>query len=247
MFKNSTILFMCAVVVAALPSMAQDDGEMSGLDSSLSLGFSMNAGNTETMQGNLSLLSEGRKERLGSLRAGLEFNYGESTVDDEKETTVDNLRLFAGARKTITKKSFGSFYSEYMYDDIADIDYRVTVAPGLGAYFIKEDNMNLSVEAGPAYIWEEVGSVRDDYLALRFAERFDRDLSDSAKIWQSLEYTPRADDFGDYLISAELGIEAAVNSRVNLRIVLQDDYDSEPGANNEKNDVAIIAGINIGL
>src|SRR6056297_2323955 len=58
---------------------------------------------------------------------GFDANYGESTVDDSKETTVENARLFAGARKTMTERSFWSLNGEYLYDDIADIDYRATL------------------------------------------------------------------------------------------------------------------------
>jgi hypothetical protein len=84
-------------------------------------------------------------------------------------------------------------------------------------------------------------------------------FSDKAKIWQSAEYLPKANDFGDYLLSAEVGAEAAMNSRVSLRIVLQDKYDSTPaivladkndsasGSALNANDLTLIAGVAIKL
>ena len=134
-----------------------------------------------------------------------------------------------------------------LYDDIAKVDYRVILNPGLGAYLVKHDRLTFSVEAGPAYVIEKVDGETDDYLALRLAERIDFTLSPTAKVWQSAEYLPKIDDFDAYLLNAELGVEAALNSRLNLRVVLQDKYNSTPAGGLDKNDVALIAGISVAL
>ena len=44
----------------------------------LSAGGTLTKGNSDTIKGNVSLLLEGEKEELGSLRLGGELNYGES-------------------------------------------------------------------------------------------------------------------------------------------------------------------------
>jgi putative salt-induced outer membrane protein YdiY len=247
--RGTLSIFLSMGLLAAMqtPLLAQDAVETDGFETSLSLGFTLTDGNSETTQANASLLSEGERDRLGSLRAGIEANYGESTVDDKTETTLDNLKLFAGARKTLSAAMFASLNGEYMYDNVADIDYRATISPGLGAYLWKTDSSKFSAEIGPAYVWEEVSGISDDYAALRIAERFDHRLSDTAKVWQSLEYLPKTDDFSAYLLTAEIGIEAAINSRVSLRLVLQDRYDSEPGEGNEENDLTFISGISVSL
>jgi putative salt-induced outer membrane protein YdiY len=213
----------------------------------LSAGMTLTDGNSETMQANGSLVTEGQKEGLGSVRAGVEANYGQNTVSNQDNTTVNNARGFANVKKTITPRTFGYLDGSIVHDEIADIRYRVTVGPGLGVYLVKNDNTKLSVEAGPSYVWEEVEGVRDDYFAVRFAERFDQVLSATAKLWQSAEYLPKADDFGDYLLSAELGVEAAMTTRLNLRLVLQDRYDSTPGTGLKENDLTLIAGIGVKL
>ena len=230
--------------MAAKVTQAQEDA---AFKSTLSAGVTLTEGNSETLQANVGLVTEGEKEGLGSVRAGIEANYGESTVDGVKETTVNNARAFAGVRKTITPRTFGALDGSILQDDIADIDYRATLGPGLGTYLVKKEKTSLSIEAGPAYIWEDVGGVREDYFAFRFAERLDYALSETAKIWQSLEYLPRSDDFGDYLLNAELGVEAAMTTRLNLRLVLQNKYDSTPGEDLEKNDLTLIAGISVSL
>jgi putative salt-induced outer membrane protein YdiY len=222
-----------------------------GLATKLNIGATLTDGNSETMQANASLITEGEKEGLGALRAGIEANYGETTTSDDAgestETTLENVRVFGGAKKTITERLFASLDAAALYDDIAKIDYRVSIAPGLGAYITKNDSTDLSVDIGPAYIWENVDGISDDYMAIRIGERLAYRFSETAKAWQSAEYLPTADDFNDYLLTLEIGAEAALNNRLNLRIVLQNKYDSTPGEGLEKNDLVLSSGISVTL
>lgn len=229
------------------------------LKTSLNLGLSLTDGNSETTLANLGLLAEGEKEKLGSFRAGVEGNYGENTVRrtvlengearEEKETTttVENVKVFANARKTLDKRFFAYGDTTALYDDIAEIDYRVVFGPGLGMYLVKNEATSISVEAGPAYILEDVSGVRDDFLSLRFSERFEHAFNERARLWQSIEYLPKSDDLGVCLVNAEIGAEAALNASLNLRVTIQEKYDSDPGEGLEKNDVSLIAGVSVVL
>lgn len=234
---------VCAVALSAIAQEKKPDG----FKNTLSAGLTLTDGNSKTLQANLALLTEGEKEELGSVRAGAEMNYGESTVADKKDTTIDNVLAFANVKKTISPKTFASLDGSLMTDNIAEIDYRAAFGPGLGFYAIKKVKSSLSFEVSPTYIWEKVSGVSDDYLAWRFAERFDCAISESSKVWQSVEYVPKSDDFKNYLITAELGVEAAMNSRLNLRMVLRSKYDSTPGDELERNDLTLISGISVSL
>jgi len=242
--KKLVIASVSLFVVSAM-SMVQAANE--GFKHTLSLGVTLTDGNSDTLQANAALVTEGEKEGLGSVRTGIEANYGESTVDGATETTIENARLFANVKKTISPRTFASLDGSLLYDDIAAIDYRAILAPGVGSYLVKNDSTALYFEVGPAYVWEKVADESDDYLALRLAQRVDHALSPTARMWQSAEYLPKADDFDDYLLTAEVGVEAAVNTRVNLRLVLQNKYDSTPAMDLEKNDLTLIAGIGVSL
>jgi putative salt-induced outer membrane protein YdiY len=241
------ILTMGACVGAVLMAQAGEPEKPASFKNTLSAGLTAADGNSETMQANASLVSEGEKQGLGSVRAGIEANYGETTRDDVKETTVNNAKAFANVKKTFSPLTFGSVDASVMQDEIADVDYRATLGPGLGTYAFKRDVCSLSFEAGPAYVWEKVGGASDDYLALRFAERLTLAPGATAKFWQSAEYLPKASDFGDYLLNGEIGAEAAMNARLNLRLVFQDKYDSTPAPGYEENDLAVIAGVSVSL
>lgn len=248
-------LITCLLLTSVLLAHHSHAAEAKAFTTSLTAGISLADGNSETLQANAGLLSEGEKEGLGSVRAGAEGNYGETTTrtTDEpsgttvnnNETTVDNAKVFLNTKKTLSQRFFGYIDTTGLYDDIAKIDYRATIGPGLGAYAVKNERTTLSAEVGPSYVWEKVDSISDDYLAVRFEERFTHKISDTAHVWQSAEFLPKAEDFGNYLLNAEAGIEAAMNASVALRLVIQNKYDSEPGANLEQNDLTLIGGLSV--
>lgn len=238
------IVFTLSLTAAAALIAGQASGET---ETSVAAGLTLTDGNSETMQANASITAEGEQEGLGSVRYGLEANYGESTIDGVDEKTVDNVKLFGNAKKTLTEKTFASINATVFKDEIARVDYRVTLGPGLGAYVIKSDATSLSLDLGVFYVWEEVDGLEDDFTALRIAQAFEHQLSDTAKVWQSLEYLPKADDFDDYLLNAEIGVEAALNATLNVRVVLQNNFDSEPAAGLDDNDLTLIAGVSATL
>jgi len=213
----------------------------------LNVGLSLTDGNSETLAVNASLVTEGEKEGLGSVLAGVEANYGESTVNEVEETTVENAKAYANVKKNLSPRTFVSLDASVLYDDVAAIDYRATLGPGLGFYVVKNDKRELSLEAGPSYVWEKLDGETDDYLALRFAERYTCQVLPNAKLVQTLEYVPEAEDFDNYRITAEAGVEAAMSDRLSLRVVVQDQYVNRPAEGKERNDLSLIAGIGLTL
>ena len=232
-----------------------------GFATALNAGLTLTDGNSETLAVNASLKTEGEKEDLGSILAGAEANYGESTVagtavdpatgetvaTESDEKTVENAKVYANAKKTLSPRTFASLDGSVLTDDIALIDYRATLGPGLGAYVVKNDKRSLSLEAGPAYVWEKIDGARNDYLALRFAERYACQATKTAKLVQSLEYVPEAEDFDNYLLTGEIGVEAAINDHLSLRLVVQDQYDNPPAPGADRHDLSLIAGLGLTL
>jgi hypothetical protein len=63
-------------------------------------------------------------------------------------------------------------------------------------------------------------------------------------LWQSFEYQPKIDEWTEYFLSGELGVEADVTKKMELRLTLQDWYVSNPAPGRESNDLKLIAGVN---
>jgi putative salt-induced outer membrane protein YdiY len=234
----------CVAVAMAGVAGAQDPAAAKN-ERSFNAGLSLTDGNSETLAANASLLAEGEKQGFGSYRVGLEGNYGESTVNEVSSTTVGNAKGYGNARRMLNDRLYASLDAVAIYDDISEIDYRVTVGPGIGVYLVKNERVSLSFEAGPSYVWEEVGDVEDDYLALRAAQRLDVKFNAGAKMWESVEYLPDTADFNSYLINAELGVETTVTEGIVLRVVVQNKYDSEPAAGREQNDLSLVSSLGV--
>jgi putative salt-induced outer membrane protein YdiY len=142
-----------------------------------------------------------------------------------------------------TDRFFGYARIEALHDGIADLQYRITVGPGVGYDFIKETNTTLAGEVGCGFIDERLGDVDDNYAALRVVERFEHKFSTAARIWQSIECDPQDNKFDNYLIIGVIGVEAAITKRVGLTTSLQDNFDNVPAPGRQKNDVKLISGL----
>ena len=243
MRRKLLTIVLCLSVIAISQAAHAEEGEW---DASVAVGLNTTKGNSDTMLATLGVSGQ-KEEGHNILHLGVDAAYGETTVEqddgtDLDETTAQNAKAYANYKRT-RNRSFAYLDANILHDDIADVDYRAAVGPGVGYFFVKSEESSLSAEAGPTYIWEKVGGVEDDYLAIRIAERGEMKLSDTSKLWESLEYLPKAEDFDDYLLVAEVGAEAALNSSLSLRVVAQDKYDSTPAADQEQNDLSITAAI----
>jgi Protein of unknown function, DUF481 len=92
-------------------------------------------------------------------------------------------------------------------------------------------------------VFEKLGSDEHSYATLRLGEKFTRRLSSHARLWQSAEFLPQVDDLNNYLINAELGVEADITSHLSLSTILQDTYKNVPAVGRKKNDLKLIAGV----
>jgi putative salt-induced outer membrane protein len=207
-------------------------------EKSAALGFTMTRGNSKTLllTGNLQAT---RKAGENEWNLGADGTYGED--DDEKN--AENIRGYGQYNRLFTDRFFGYLRLELFHDDVADVDYRITVGPGAGYYFIKEKDMSLRAEAGPAFVHEKQGGSTDDYITLRLAERFDWKINDRAKIWQGLEILPQVDDWDNYILNAEVGLETTIAKQLSLRTYVQDTYDNDPAPDRQKNDIKFVTAI----
>ena len=228
----------CAVTAV---SVALADGEIK-IKNTLAIGATLTRGNSESVQGNLSLLTEGEDEGIGSVRLGAEANYGETTIENKNNTTLDNSKLFGNVRKTLSPHWFVYVDTSAMRDSTAGVKYRILAGPGLGCYLVKATNTTLSLEAGASHEWERLEDTSSRFVVVRVAERLTYQISATARLWQSAEFLPEAKDFGNYTMTAEIGVEAALSSRMNLRLVLQDKFSSEPADSLKQNDLSLISG-----
>lgn len=236
--KTAHLFF--ALLLTSLPFHLWAD-EPAPLDASFSLGATMNKGNSENEKIHLGL--DAKKEWDATefiLKA--EFNYGkensQKNVENGEAVTQYNWFLDEAQRFYVNSRS------RLFYDPITDVDYRFNLGiPGLGYYFVKNDRMELAGDTAVEYMWEKVSGVKDNKAILRLSQRLTLNLSETAKIFQSIDYSPELEDFSSYLIQAEVGIESMINSHMSLRLSAQERYDSTPAEGKENDDLTMIAAL----
>ncbi len=257
-YQSALALRLAVLAGATLTLTAAEDPNPTGWKTSAGLNFGLTSGNSENLilQGDL---KSTKKWSQHEIFAGLDAAYGTSTsmapnaagtaLIDTKTTTVNNFGGGLQYNYLLSDRLYVGLKADYRHDDIADVDYRVALTANLGYYLVKEKDMDLAVEAGPGYVFEKLGGTADDYATIRFGERFNWKFSNTARLFQDLEYLPRIDDFGSYLIQGQIGVEADLTAKMKVRVVLQNTYRSNPAPYagtvlfHEKNDLKLLAGI----
>lgn len=217
---------------------APASAEPKGWERSIALGLSVKRGNSDTLLFTGAITAQREWEKDFWL-LGADGAYGED--NDVRNNALAHAMV--QYKRLFTPRFYGYVNLDVLHDAVADIDYRLSVGPGAGYFFIKSDLTRLSAEIGPSYVREKKGGESDDYLALRVGERFERKLNDNARIWQSAEYLPDVGDFANYILIGELGAEAAIVKGFSLRVVLTDRYASRPAPGRERNDLMLVSAL----
>ena len=211
-----------------------------GLEGSLNFGLTATTGNSRASTGNASI--EAKLTRPESItRFGASATYGQS----EGESTADKSNASVNYNYLLTERLSVYLQLGWERDRIADLVWRINTGPGLGYFLIKEDNSSLVGQLGISYIREKFEDVKfDDYNALRIAERGERKITPTAKIWEQAEYLPDISDFKNrFLLNGEAGVEAGISAKTSLRFLVQDTYNSAPAQGRNKNDALYIAAV----
>jgi putative salt-induced outer membrane protein YdiY len=260
MIKISSILAGGAFALAAFvvpTASAQDKAPTISTNppwvSSASVGLTLTRGNSKTLLGVADIKAE-RKAAKNEILLGASGAYGETTVtdsdgDENTDRTTGQALGFAQWNYLFTERFYGLARLDALHDAVADIHYRFTLSPGVGYYFIKNPQTYLAGEVGPGFVTERTHNGkydRDDdqeYMTIRFADRFEHKFSDTVRVWQLAEFLPQIDRWHNYIINAEVGLEAALSKKLALRTYVQDTYDNEPAQGRKKNDVKWVTAL----
>jgi len=207
------------------------------------IGLSLAKGNANNLMLSASATTH-REWGPNVLKLGADGQYGLSDWGKSNETqSANNVHGFVEYDREFTERFYGLARVDAGHDDLAAVRYRVILSPAAGYYFIKDEKWKLSGEVGPSFITERVGGVDSDYMTLRISGRTEYAISKGAKVWGSIDYLPKVDDFGNYLLNSEIGAEAAFNSKFSLRVVADDRYNSRPAEGRDTNDITLISAL----
>ena len=207
-------------------------------ESSVSAGFSLTKGNSDTLLTTAAFKTR-KKTAENEFMFGVDGAYGENNSVQNNET----LHGVSQYNHLFSDRFYGYLNAEGLHDGIADLQYRFTLSPGAGYYFVKTTNTTLAGELGPGLITQRLGSVDTTYATLRAAERFEHKLDDGARVWERAEFLPQVNKLANFLVNAELGAEASLTKTLSLRATVQDNFINQPAPGRKDNDVMLISGL----
>jgi putative salt-induced outer membrane protein len=207
-------------------------------ESSVSAGLSLTKGNSDTLLTTVAFKTH-TKTPTNEFMFGADGSYGENDSVKNNET----LHGVSQYNHLFGKRFYGFFNLEGLHDGIADLQYRFTLSPGAGYYFVKTTNTTFAGEVGPGLIFQRLGGVDTTYASMRLAERFEHKLNDGARVWQKVEFLPQVNKPDNFLVNAEIGAEAALTKTFYLQVTLQDNFVNQPAPGRKDNDVKLISSL----
>jgi len=213
---------------------------------SAALGLTVTSGNSENTLGTASAGTD-RKTDDNELMLGADGAYGRSKAPGQTTTTTtaNSVHGVTQYNQLFTDRFYGYGRVEGRHDEVANLSYRVSLGAGAGYYFIKNTNTDLCGEVGPGYVFQKQGDDTTSYNSLRVGEKFHQALSEHARLWQTAEWSPQVDQFNNYVINGELGIEADLtkDKKLALRSYVTDSFNNEPAPGYKKNDLTWVTAI----
>jgi putative salt-induced outer membrane protein YdiY len=158
----------------------------------------------------------------------------------------------SNGEKTKQQATLGSKYDHFLnkqwylysglgfeHDKFADLTLRTTVSAGSGYQIYETERTNLSIEAGPAYIWEDYDtSENQNYAAAHWELRFDHYL---VKAWKLQAFHKHSLDWSleeafAYLFKSQTGLRIPIFDSLQATVQVNFDRNNNPAADAKKND-----------
>jgi putative salt-induced outer membrane protein YdiY len=221
---------------APAPAPAPPEAKKSKWETVASVGITVARGNSESFLATAGLNAV-RKWSKDEALFGVNGGFGENTkrepddANDNDDTTKSDqyIKGFGQWNHLLSEHLYVGVRGDGVYDEIAGIDYRVTLTPLVGYYFIKNEKTRLSGEIGPSVIFENLRTEPSTvYFGFRVGERFEHKFSEKTKMWQSADWVPQIDDMNNWVLNFEIGLSTALSKSLALQVKLLDTFDNEP-------------------
>jgi putative salt-induced outer membrane protein YdiY len=163
------------------------------------------------------------------------------------ETTADNF-FFGGKFDYFWSKQFYSYANaRYYKDKILDLDHRLTTGLGLGYQWVETDSWNIFTELGATYVDEKYSLLdgKDTYLSARGAYHVAKNFGERVSLFHNLEILENLDTTSAYLVTTDAGLRAQLTERWFMEGRVMFLYNSEPPADQKKDDTRYTVGLGL--
>ncbi len=168
------------------------------------------------------------------------FRYGEN------QTSVSEASWYTLGRyrHDIAGPIFAYVSAEFMQDRFKDIDLNTILSGGLGVTILEQDWIDLSAEAGAAYVRNDFKVTADEnHVAGRAAADARVSLPLGLELTDSVVYVPNFEETNDWQLrnDAALGSEIVAGWKAKLGMILE--YDNKPEPDRQKDDETYYVGL----
>ncbi|NBW40115.1 DUF481 domain-containing protein [bacterium] len=238
-----SILLFTVLLLAPLSLSAQSgpSADTNKAKTSVQVGFNLARGNTDTTL----LTMKATGEISVSEKNSIPFDYEQGYGDKDSEKSVDFTKLLLGYERKFSKDWYVNAQNEFFRDEIAAVKYREIPALIVGYYFSNEKPLILSAGLGPAYVFEHIGELDENYAAPRFEQKCIYSFDSGAKFHETLSGFFQIDDVENYFVRVDIGIETPITDFLALHLTLTNLYDNEPAENKLRNDTRLISALGI--
>lgn len=197
----------------------------------------------------------------GQFNFGLEIDRGNSDVDDyhldsEAELRWLNDRLVfelsgdledSNGRNTQQDAEFLTDYDHFLneklftsasllleHEKFSDLNLRTTLTGSLGYQIFESKRINLFIEGGPGYIWENYDESKDENFPIAFwALQFDQYLFEESKLqaFHNHRYSQSFEGISDFIFTSSTGLRIPLTNNLQATIQYNFDWDNTPSDN----------------
>ena len=181
-----------------------------------------------------------RKSEAHKLAVSLFYN----NTSAEGELTQSNA-LFDGRRDWLFQDSPWSLFglTQIFYDEFQAFDLNVNVNGGLGYKISRWEHIQLGTSIG-AGASREFGGPEDDWVPeAQFGVNYEQQVYEAHKIYAKFDYFPEFENFGDFRVLSDIGMELELSrpSNLSLKISATDRFDSDPnGVSNNNTNYSVL-------
>jgi putative salt-induced outer membrane protein YdiY len=201
-------------------------------------GFSMNRGNTDTTNVNLSFEATRDPKTHSVWKLKALYLRG----DTDGATSVDRFLFDGRNERDLAPRVYAFGALQFLEDQFKEIDYLWAPSAGVGYKLIAAPMTTFNVDAGLGVkIQKNTGLDSDTDAVITMSDKFEHKLSKASAITQGFSALWTADDVGDALYTFTAGVAASLTARTQVKIEFLDSYASRPpSAAVQQNDVALL-------
>jgi len=198
-------------------------------------GLNGKSGNSESLDINMTLKLD-RETDVSNTNIQANYFYGSNAVATVTDRAFAQIRQ---ERKLANDRWSMYFQGAWDIDRFKAYDYRVALHGGLSYVVFDEDIRKLKVRFGSGAS-KEVGGATDEWVPeLQFGTDWERKLTETTKVFATVDYFPNVSDFADFRVNTNTGFNFLVDAErnINFRLFAMTRYDSTPPPGNNESDI----------